>query len=165
MWLLYSLLLKGTHVAIQLLHQVQTQTRSPSCSSVSTLNISCSFLGYVRWHQQVTLSEKLLYRALVAPQSINVPYGPWSPLTSPGPLMLPSTHSAPQPSPFSSAPFQLLPLSCLPSHCLFCPRPTFTLISLLPTVISTKKSHPSFATHTINFLSFLICLLSSRPVE
>ena len=38
--------LKGTHVAIQLLRQVQTQTRSPSCSSASTLNISCSFLGF-----------------------------------------------------------------------------------------------------------------------
>ena len=40
--------LKGTHVATQLLRQFQTQTRSPSCSSISTLNISCSFLGYVR---------------------------------------------------------------------------------------------------------------------
>ena len=40
--------LKGTHVATQLLRQVQTQTQSPSSSSVSTRNISCSFLGYVR---------------------------------------------------------------------------------------------------------------------
>ena len=39
-------------------------------------------------------------------------------------------------------------VSCLPSHCLFCLRAAFTLISLLPAVISAKTSQPSFATHS-----------------
>ena len=91
-------------------------------------------------------------------------HGTRSPLTSPGPLTLPSTHSAPQPSPFSSAAFQLLPhfLPSLTSSLL----PEGLLHPHLPLARSNlcQKSHPSFATHTPNFVSFLICLLSSCPV-
>lgn len=91
-------------------------------------------------------------------------HGTRSPLTSPGPLTLPSTHSAPQPSPFSSAPSQLLPrfLPSLTSSLL----PEGLLHPHLPLACShfCQKSHPSFATHTPNFVSFLICLLSSCPV-